>query len=139
MDSLYVNRIITTEKRLVTEKALLMSILWEGDLELHTNKVKMEKSHFGKRILHGDAVVAMLMGLIRQKGFFLEKYWSLKGFSAEYKQPLFVGESIKGTVKVQEIKDGKVGCVFGVHKETGESVSSGKLLFFIKTGEVLNP
>lgn len=98
----------------------------------------MEESPFGKRVLHSESVVAMLMGLIRRKGFFPREILEFKGVSAEYNQPLYVGESMKGAVKVQDIQNEKGGCIFEVHKETGEHTPVEKCCF-IKTGEVQNP
>lgn len=49
----------------VLHNHLLIPIIWEGDLRLHTDKVHMKNSLFKQNIIHGDTTINLTVHLIR--------------------------------------------------------------------------
>ncbi len=100
-----VGQTLTSVKRPFTERNMILSILWEGDLEIHTNKELMSDSTFGQRIVHGDAVTTMVAGLLFHTAPFSSTKWNIEILTCSYQQPVFIDDVITGifTVSAKEI------------------------------------
>lgn len=130
MSKLKIEKQYVTEKKELTEKDLLLGILWEGDLELHTNKERMKTNSFGERIFHGDTILSIILGLFQNNIPQLE----IVEFTSAYKQPVFIGESIWGSFRLVEKNDTSVHFEFVGLKENEEVVSTGTVKL-IKGGD----
>lgn len=81
----------TTEYLSITESHLLMPIIWEGDLNIHSNVPLMKNSLFQDIILHGDTVFSLAISLIeKQESTIIE----IDEFEARYLKSLTVGDEI---------------------------------------------
>lgn len=81
----------TTEYLLITESHLLMPIIWEGDLNIHTNVPLMKNSLFQDIILHGDTVLSLAISLIEKQE---SKIVEIDEFEARYRKSVTVGDEI---------------------------------------------
>lgn len=80
-----------TKKIPIVESHLLLPLMWEGDLELHTNREKMSKSRFKDAILHGDTVLSIAIQLVLEEG----RGWvDISSFSASYRKSVSVGDEL---------------------------------------------
>lgn len=75
----------------VLESHLLLPLIWEGDLELHTNREKMSKSRFKDTILHGDMVLSLAIQLVLEDG---RSWGDICSLSATYRNSVSVGDEL---------------------------------------------
>lgn len=93
---------LETSRVQMKEQHLGFAIMWEGDLELHTNKEKMKQSFFGERILHGDTVTAILLSSLQNVEPFSKGNWKIIRFHCSYQAPVYIGEQIWGEFTLVE-------------------------------------
>jgi acyl dehydratase len=125
---------ITTNKTYIHEKHLLLGILWEGDLEIHTNKERMSHSAFGERILHGDTITGILFGQLFQTDPISHNSWVIKEYQCSYLRPVYIGDVIKGVfLKIQEeIEDSAVIFKYEGLNQKNEIVTSGNITISLR-------
>ena len=62
-ESLKLGQGFQTEDRTILERDLILGFLWEGDSQIHSDKEMMKESQFGERIMHGNSVTSMALGM----------------------------------------------------------------------------
>jgi acyl dehydratase len=139
-DDIRVGQVLKTEKCPVTERKMILGILWEGDLELHTNKERMIQSSFGERIVHGDAVTALVTGLFLHSEPFSLFKWKIENIECAYLRPVYIDDEITGYFEVTEkIMSNSGSCqfrfAFKAMKSNEEVVSSGHVSIALKCDE----
>jgi len=75
----------------ITESHLLVPIIWEGDLNLHSNEPLMKQSRFQNIILHGDTVFSLATTLIEKQE---AKFTFINEFDTTYKRSVTIGDHI---------------------------------------------
>ena len=105
----------------ITEYHLLLPMIWEGDLNLHSNKPIMENSSFRQIILHGDTIFHLATSLIEKQE---SPFTHIQQFSNSYKKSVSVGDTIHSTYELKcELVN---SCVY---KGKDEWVMEGSLTF----------
>lgn len=119
-----------------SEEDLLLGILWEGDLEIHSNMELMKADVFGERIVHGDSVAAKAIGLIMNSACFKgATRLDLKGAEYSFLSPVYIDDRLRVSFMVDskeskgEIKEWQFNIKFEVFKSVpeGQIVSKGEL------------
>ena len=128
---------LVTEKKIIKESHLIMGILWEGDLELHTNKERMINNPFGDRIIHGDTIIAMLFGMLFRTSPLTKSQWRIDKFQCSYVRPVYINDFIFGVFNniSQDNEQGALEFDFKGYKQNDELVSTGKLYISLEEGE----
>ena len=93
---------IETEAIIFSERDLLLGILWEGDHQIHTNKLGMKETPFGSTIAHGNTVTSKILGQFIRTQFGSNEEINVKEIRMSYLAPVRVGDSIKGIFEVEE-------------------------------------
>ncbi|WP_277585315.1 MaoC/PaaZ C-terminal domain-containing protein [Psychrobacillus antarcticus] len=81
----------TTSTLLITESHLLLPIIWEGDLNLHSNEPLMRQSQFQNIILHGDTVFSLAIALVEKQEV---EFTFINEFDTIYKRSVTLGDKI---------------------------------------------
>lgn len=124
---------VVMKKKEITEKELILSVLWEGDLELHTNKEKVKSGMFGERILHGDAVLAIVLGEIRNMHRLSDEEWTIENFSSSYRRPVYVGDFIWTEFRTIGIAEShRLKLSFNAYKNDNEVIMQGDVCLIIE-------
>ncbi|NME06958.1 hypothetical protein HF876_14110 [Psychrobacillus sp. BL-248-WT-3] len=105
----------------ITEYHLLLPMIWEGDLNLHSNKPFMENSSFRHFILHGDTIFNLAICLIEKQE---SPFTHILEFESSYKRSVTVGDKI---YVIYELKGELLS--FHVYKLEEEMVMEGSLIF----------
>lgn len=128
---------LITEKKSIKESHLIMGILWEGDLELHTNKERMINNPFGERIIHGDTITAILFGMLFHTKPLINFQWRIDKFQCSYVRPVYINDIIFGVFNniSQDTEQGVFEFEFEGYKQNDELVSTGKLFISLEEGE----
>lgn len=128
---------LITEKKPIKESDLIMGILWEGDLELHTNKERMINNPFGERIIHGDSITAILFGLLFSTNPLTKYKWYIDKYQCSYRRPVYINDIIFGKFSNvnQDRERGVLEFEFEGFKQNDELVSSGKLSISLEEEE----
>jgi len=96
-----------TPRRTITEADVVAFAGLSGDYNpLHTDEESAKSGPFGKRIAHGVLTLAVLTGLWDRLGFFagsVEAFYGIDKLRFTY--PVFIGDSLRATVKVVEKKE----------------------------------
>ena len=100
MEQLPIQPAIKTPKVKIEEKHFVLGVLWEGDLELHSNQVKTKHSFFGERILHGDTVISILFAAFGRQVY--EGKVDISHFQAAYQLPVYLNDLIWGEFLLKE-------------------------------------
>ena len=80
-----------TSALLITESHLLLPIIWEGDLNLHSNEPLMRQSQFQNIILHGDTIFSLAIALVEKQE---AKLTFINEFDTTYKRSVTIGDEI---------------------------------------------
>jgi acyl dehydratase len=125
---LKLGQVIETAVGTMTEEKLILGILWEGDLELHTNKELMSKSSFGERIVHGDTVTTLMTSLFLQTQPISTFNWRIKQVSCSFLRPVYIYDEIMGRYTLTKIEsDDHYSFEYQVINKNDEMVSSGTI------------
>lgn len=113
-----------TSALLITESHLLLPIIWEGDLNIHSNELLMKQSRFQNIILHGDTVFSLAIALVERQE---ARFTFLYEFDTIYKRSVTIGDKIfvEYNMVIME-QQRKLG--FLVYKNDRELVMEGTLL-----------
>jgi acyl dehydratase len=91
-----------------SDRDLLFCTIWNGDGQAHSNEDWCRKTPWGRRIIHGDPMLGMGMGLVRQRGQFDPQVVGCEGMDIRYPGPIYVGDTISASITVNEV-DGDPG------------------------------
>lgn len=80
-----------TNTLVITESHLLIPIIWEGDLNLHSNEPLMKQSRFQNIILHGDTVFFLGIALVEKQE---AEFTFINEFDTIYKRSVTIGDKI---------------------------------------------
>ena len=85
------NELKQTDSLTISETHLLIPMIWEGDLSIHSNVPEMKQSLFKDIILHGDTGFALAIQLLENalKGKLL-----YKGIITKYRAPLLLHDTV---------------------------------------------
>ena len=126
-----IGSLLETKEQLFYEKDLLMGILWEGDAQLHTNWPGMEKSPFGKVIVHGNSVTSKVVGQLLRMYFAEADKVIINDLGVSYVGAVNIGDRIKGSFTIvgfdKTSKDSRMLLDFEVKKNKDTVVSKGKM------------
>lgn len=67
----------------ITENHLLLPMIWEGNLNIHSNMPLMESSRFKSVILHGDTIFTLAISLIEKQEI---PFTKIHEFTSYYKK-----------------------------------------------------
>ncbi|MEK3979064.1 MaoC/PaaZ C-terminal domain-containing protein [Psychrobacillus sp. FSL K6-2836] len=116
--------VIKTDHLLITECHLLLPIIWEGDLNIHSNSPLMKQSRFGDVIMHGDTVFSLATGLVEKQE---SRYTYIYEFETSYKRSVTIGDEIFVEYKITRTDVNNLH--FSVYKNGSELVMDGSLQF----------
>lgn len=106
----------------ITENHLLLPMIWEGNLNIHSNMPLMESSRFKSVILHGDTIFTLAISLIEKQEI---PFTKIHEFTSYYKKSITVGDEIYVVYRLR----GEV-LRFSVYKKEDELVMEGSLIYF---------
>ncbi|MBD7943277.1 MULTISPECIES: hypothetical protein [Psychrobacillus] len=106
----------------ITENHLLLPMIWEGNLNIHSNMPLMENSRFKSVILHGDTIFTLAISLIEKQEI---PFTKIHEFTSYYKKSITVGDEIYVVYRLR----GEV-LRFSVYKKEDELVMEGSLIYF---------
>lgn len=106
----------------ITENHLLLPMIWEGNLNIHSNIPLMESSRFKSVILHGDTIFTLAISLIEKQEI---PFTKIHEFTSYYKKSITVGDEIYVVYRLR----GEV-LRFSVYKKEDELVMEGSLIYF---------
>lgn len=113
-----------TNALLITESHLLLPIIWEGDLNIHTNERLMKQSRFQNIILHGDTVFSLATALVEKQE---ARFTFLYEFDTAYKRSVTIGDQIFVEYNMIIVEQQRK-LEFTVYKNDRELVMEGALL-----------
>jgi 3-hydroxybutyryl-CoA dehydratase len=94
--------------RTVTETDLLLFSGLSGDFnELHTNAEYAKGTVFGQRVAHGPLGIVMAVGLAGRLGYMEGTAQAWLGLEWKFKNPIFIGDTIRVTATVQRTREVK--------------------------------
>jgi acyl dehydratase len=110
-EDLAVGLTLTTSGRTITETDLVTFAMLSGDWNrIHTDEVAARDSVFGQRVVHGVLGLAVMGGLIYAAGWFSTTVEALLGFDeTRFPSPLFVGDTVRCTLTVVELRETSSG------------------------------
>lgn len=98
-------RELVSQGRTITDADIMNFAGFSGDFApLHVDAEFAGRSPFGERIMHGVGTFAICSGLTWQMGVFGPPYFAFLGSSFKLPQPVLVGDTIRATVSIQEIR-----------------------------------
>ena len=122
-------KIYETTEVVFSEEDLIVGILWEGDLEIHTNMEQMKTSVFGERIVHGDSVAAKAIGQILNFDIFKwATTFDLKMAKYSFLSPVYIDDNlgVSFMVESKENKGEKEGWQFNINFEVFKNTTEKK-------------
>jgi len=122
--------------RKIVERDLLYCTLWCGDGQPHSNEEYSRQSPWGSRILHGDGMLAVGMGLIQKQGMFDESLADCKAMAIRYPRPVYVGDEISSKMTVKSVEkagsaDGMVVIDLAITNETKATTSIEATIHYV--------
>jgi acyl dehydratase len=131
---------IETRGRTITEADITNFAGVSGDFNpLHTNSEFAKESQFGARIAHGALIFSVATGLAYQLGFLEGTAIAFTGFEMKLRSPVYIGDTIRVTVKVsgkREMKAAGGGLVIfdvKILNQKNETVQKGEWTMLIKS------
>lgn len=109
-----------TDNLVITVSHLIIPMIWEGDLNIHSNVEIMKNSMFQGIILHGDTGLSIALQLIEQH---LQKAPSYRTLTCKYKSSLTLNDEL---VVNYQISGNKLS--FVLLKQQAIEVLQGELL-----------
>lgn len=92
--------------RTITETDIVSFAALSGDWNLIHSDTEYSKSQmFGQRVAHGLLVLSIASGLAVRLGFMEETVMAFRGLEWRFTKPVFIGDTIRLRVKVQEKKE----------------------------------
>ncbi|MCL4861231.1 MAG: MaoC family dehydratase N-terminal domain-containing protein [Caldilineaceae bacterium] len=92
--------------RTITETDIVNFAALSGDWNLIHSDAEYSKSQmFGQRVAHGLLVLSIASGLAVRLGFMEETVMAFRGLEWRFTKPVFIGDTVRLRVKVQEKKE----------------------------------
>ncbi len=92
---------LETRGRTVTETDIVNFAGLSGDFNpMHTNAVFAAETPFGQRVAHGLLGLSVASGLAYQMGFLEGTVIAFTGLEWKFREPIFVGDTVRVRVKV---------------------------------------
>lgn len=113
-----------TSTLIITESHLLVPIIWEGDLNLHSNEPLMKQSRFQNIILHGDTVFFLATALIEKQE---AEFTFINEFDTTYRRSVTIGDKIFVEYNMV-ISEQQSKLEFLVYKNEHELIMEGTVL-----------
>jgi acyl dehydratase len=128
--------VFTGGPRLIGEKDLLYCTLWNGDGQPHSNEEYSKNSPWGSRIVHGDGMLAVGMGLVLKQGMFRDSMVGCRSMSIRYPRPVYVQDEISsrltiGAVTPTSDTEGEVTAELEVRNDTRDFVAIQSTIHYI--------
>lgn len=125
-----------TDETPFSERNLILGILWEGDLQIHSDSEAMITHPFGAKIVHGSSVASVALGLLFKMYPIAGTRIGLKEIHCSYVKPVYVEDNIKAYFKVtsrEEISDNTVHLAFNfdIFKNDKDLVCKGDIVISI--------
>jgi acyl dehydratase len=111
--------------RTITDRDLLFCTIWNGDGQAHSNEAWARKTPWGARIVHGDPMLGVGLGLVHSGGLFDGTLVGYEGMDIRYPGPIFVGDTISASLKIDGVDKtaGRVDATLVVRNETHQAVA----------------
>jgi 3-hydroxybutyryl-CoA dehydratase len=91
--------------RTITESDVVSFAALSGDWNLiHTNAEYAKDHMFGQRVAHGLLILSIASGLAIRMGFLEETTLAFRGLEWKMQRPVFIGDTIRVRVTVEETK-----------------------------------
>jgi acyl dehydratase len=135
-EALEVGQVFKTEEKIFPERNLILGMLWEGDLQIHSDTQVMAAHPFGEKIVHGSSVTSMTLGLLFKMEPIARTKIELKELSCSYVKPVYVEDVIKACFKItskQKVSDNKGHLAFNfeIFKKDRDVVCDGAIVIAI--------
>lgn len=99
---------LETRGRTITETDIVNFAGLSGDYNpMHTNAAFAEGTPFGKRVAHGLLGLSVASGLSYQMGFLEGTVIAFTGLEMKFREPVFIGDTIRVKVKVSKRREMK--------------------------------
>jgi acyl dehydratase len=99
---------LETRGRTVTETDIVNFAGLSGDYNpMHTNEAYAATTQFGKRVAHGLLGLSIASGLAYQMGFLEGTVIAFTGLEWKFREPMFIGDTIRAAVKVTKKREMK--------------------------------
>jgi acyl dehydratase len=130
-----------TPSRTLTETDVVMFAAMTGDYnEIHTSEVFMNKSQFGKRLVHGLLALSVSHGLLFRLGLLDGTAIAFLGIESwNFEAPLFFGDTIHVKITISETRASKskpdrgiVKFFLQIVKQDGTVAQSGYKTIMVK-------
>ncbi len=129
----------TSPSRTITDADIMTFANLAGDFnQIHTDAEYAKTTQYGQRISHGLLIQAIASGLVVQTGVLEGTVVALREMTCKFSAPVFIGDSIRVTLKVVEKKAmrrlnvGNVLVQFRVIKQDDTIVQRGNWRFLVK-------
>src|SRR5215212_1834574 len=93
-----------SESRLITERDLLHCLIWNGDGQAHSNEDWCQKTPWGRRIVHGDPMLGVGVGLIHRQGLLNGTLVGYEGMEIRYPGPIYPDDRISATLRINDVQ-----------------------------------
>ncbi|MBV7337172.1 MaoC family dehydratase N-terminal domain-containing protein [Chloroflexi bacterium TSY] len=91
--------------RTITETDIVNFASLSGDWNLiHTDAEYSAAGMFGQRVAHGLLILSIASGLAVRLGFMEETVSAFRGLTWKFSKPVFIGDTVRLRVTVEEIK-----------------------------------
>jgi acyl dehydratase len=125
--------------RLIRERDLLYCTLWCGDGQPHSNEEYSRATPWGRRILHGDAMMAVGAGMIHSHGMFVGSLVGYEGMEIKFPRPIYIGDQISAQLTIDAVDPrpskpaGLVTGTLTVHNDTLKTAAiTAKIQYAVK-------
>lgn len=104
-------QVFETGGRTITETDLTMFSMMTGDWnQIHANAEFAKTTRFGQRLVHGAYGIGLAIGMMHGLGIFEHSAVAMLGVSDwQFKQPIFVGTTLRLRLTILETESGKTG------------------------------
>ncbi len=99
---------LETRGRTITEADIVSFAGLSGDYNpMHTNAAFAAGTQFGQRVAHGLLGLSIASGLSYQLGFLEGTVIAFTGLDWKFREPIFIGDTIRAVVKVTKLREMK--------------------------------
>mgnify|MGYP001627896951 CR=1 FL=1 len=121
---------LETPPRVLGERDLLFCALWGGDGQPHSNEEYSRMSPWGRRILHGDGVFGVGLGMLANECDFAGLA-DADDMKIKYAGPVYIGDAITAALEITESDNGSgLVCEVLIQNQTQSSVAVRATLTF---------
>jgi acyl dehydratase len=133
--------------RTITEADLTMFSMLSGDWNpIHADAEFAKGTRYGQRVVHGVLGMAVATGMLHELGIFERSAVAMMGFrSWSFREPIFVGDTLRLKLTITEVEPGKsgrsgrVGRRFQLVNQKGAVVQEGESDVLVLTRMTASP